>query len=194
MKIVYIDDNLESGISYYLYETLKSELYTFEIKFIDFKPESTYDDLLRSDIVKDSEVILIDSKLFRNDSVSDIKFTGEEFKIISRKLFPFKEVIVITQNAMPIEYGTVKKYSDESFGEDKYYEENLTPKILDACNNIDIYQKISEKVFSNKGIDKTLSERILNSINGTEEYDELSKTDIDLLIGEFKKLQVMYDN
>ena len=45
-----------------------------------------------------------------------------------------------------------------------------------------------------KNWESTLKEKIFNSLRGIGTYDELSKSDIDSLIEEFKKIQETFDD
>lgn len=57
-------------------------------------------------------MIFIDSQLFQNNTASNGKYTGEQFKLILKKIFPYIEVIVITQNEIPEEFtSTIAKYN-----------------------------------------------------------------------------------
>jgi len=193
VKIIYIDDNPDPGISYYVNKKLQIDGYYLDVNELKFNDNQAYEGLISDSNVRDSDIVIIDSKLFENDNVSESKFTGEEFKIILKKIYPYKEVIVISQNDSDVELGIVKKYSDVKLDEYEYYEHELKPVIVAAVDNIIIFKRLSQRIKENSNIEKNLSERILNSISGSGEYDLLGKEDIDALINEFKKLQVRYD-
>ena len=97
-SLVYIDDNPETALTRYLDEEFRSDNYEIICSEIIFKPEDGYESLLSDQRVSSANIILIDSWLFENRTAANFKFTGEEFKLILKKLFPFIEVIVITQN------------------------------------------------------------------------------------------------
>ena len=59
----------------------------------EFKPAEGYKSLLIKQEVVTANIILIDSRLFENSSANDGKFSGEEFKVILRKQFPFIDFI-----------------------------------------------------------------------------------------------------
>lgn len=193
-NLLYIDDSPEQGLSRYLdreYSNNKCEINYSEIQF---RPEDGYECLIRNAKVQEANIIFIDSRLFENRSAADGKFTGEEFKIILKKYYPFIEVIVITQNEAEPNVGTISKY-DSSCGKtsNEYYHE-LLPDIIDkSIDNISIYRRLAGKLETNSSWERALIEKILNSLNGIGAYDELSKTDIDKLIFEFKQIQEKID-
>ncbi|MFA6940786.1 MAG: hypothetical protein WCQ54_07350 [Clostridiaceae bacterium] len=62
--------------------------------------------------------------------------------------------------------------------------------ILDeAVKNVNIYRNIANKLKSNEGIDKVLIEKILNSLEGKAQYDELTTSDINDIIDAFKEIE-----
>ena len=72
----------------------------------------------------------------------------------------------------------------------KHYDEHLLPLIDKAIKKIIETRKIFQIMEKNTNLEKFLVvEKIINSLNGLDEYDELSKTDIDELIEAFKKLE-----
>ena len=71
----------------------------------------------------------------------------------------------------------------------KHYDEHLLPLIDKSIKKIIETRKIFEIMEKNTNLEKLLVEKIINSLNGLDEYDELSKTDIDELIKSFKKLE-----
>ena len=99
IKLVYIDDDRDEAISAYLEDDYQNEEYDVEYREIRFEDDNDYETLLDSPEVVSANVILIDSRLFENDNIRcKGKFSGEEFRMILRKVFPFIEVLVISQN------------------------------------------------------------------------------------------------
>lgn len=190
IKIVYVDDKLDSNISRYLASVYQHKDFEKEYEEICFKSAEGYDSLICNKLIKEANIILIDSKLFENDRVDTGKFSGEEFKMILKKVFPFIEVIVITQNELEDVYGTIAKYRG-GFKEtaQQYYSENLKKVLDSAIQNVFIYRNIANKLRSNEGIDKVLIEKIMNSLEGLATYDELTTSDIDNIIETFRELQ-----
>lgn len=191
IKIVYIDDDPDEAISKYLGTKYKHDNFDDDYEEITFKSEEGYDDLICNPVVTEANIILIDSKLFENNVVTSGKFSGEEFKIIFKKMFPFIEVLVITQNHdLGEEYGIIQKYR-KGLGRDhhQYYSIQLKKSLDEAIKNIQIYRNISDKLKHNEGIDKVLIEKIISSLDGKSQYDELNKNDIDEIIKTFQELQ-----
>lgn len=190
IKIVYVDDKVDSDISRYLVRKYQHKDFEKEYEEIKFNSTEGYESLINNPIIKEANIILIDSKLFQNHTVSTGKFSGEEFKMILRKVFPFIEVIVITQNELEDNYGTISKHKGEGDGDpQEYYAAKLKKVLDDAIQNIYIYRNIANRLKTNDGIDKALIEKIVNSLDGTAQYDELTTNDIDEIIIAFKELQ-----
>ncbi len=189
IKISYIDDLIDTNLSKYL-DNYSLEGYEIESMEIKFKTDKGYESLLNNSNIRISNIVLIDSKLFENNNANQGKFTGEEFKIILKKYFPFIEVIVITQNAIEPGYETISKYDSRKHKDVKeYYDEVLSPKIKDAIKNICEFRKIASVIEKNDNLEKVLIEKIINLLNGTREYQELTKTDIDKIVDIFKEVQ-----
>lgn len=189
LKILYIDDNPEPSLSKYLdkYKSPSCEIESLDIKF---KPDEGYESLINNVDVKSANIIFIDSKLFENRNAIAGKFTGEEFKIILKKYFPFIEVIVVTQNEIAPDYETIPKY-DSKCGKtpEEYYDREL-PGLLEQCiRNIFEVRKITTEMQRNTSWEKVLVEKIVNSVKGQGKFDEFTKKDIDDVIKMFQELQ-----
>lgn len=190
LKILYIDDHPEISLSKYL-DKYKSQSCEIEYSDIEFKPDEGYESLINNPDVKSANIIFIDSKLFENRNAIAGKFTGEEFKIILKKYFPFIEVIVITQNEIAPDYETISKY-DPKCGKtpEEYYDKEL-PELLEQCiRNIFEVRKITLEMQKNTSWEKVMVEKIVNSVNGQEKFDEFTKKDIDDVIKMFQELQI----
>ncbi len=189
INVVYIDDNLDLEISRFLegYRSSEVEIKYEEISFSDY---NGYNDLINDVRVKEADVIIIDSRLFENDNVTTDKFTGEELGIILKKFFPFKEVLVVTQNLIERDFGAISKYRGDFGGcAQTYYADNLGGELEKSINKVVVYRNIANKLAGNVGIDKVLIERIEDSLRGLSQYEELNKKDIDELIKAFEELQ-----
>ena len=156
-----------------------------------FEGDKGYESLLDSPEVASANVILIDSKLFENDSIKNKgKFSGEEFRMILRKVFPFIEVLVISQNGENKDFDIIPKYRSGSEQTSKeYYDGVLKDKIEESINHIITFRNISKKLENNSGIEKFLVEKAVNSLNGLNIYEDLSKKDIDDLIAAFQSIE-----
>ena len=192
IKMIYIDDSPDISLSKYLYK-FRSGLCQFDYSDIEFNSEEGYESLINNTEVRTANIIFIDSKLFENRNTNG-KFTGEEFKIILKKHLPFIEVIVITQNEVEEEYETIAKYDSRSDKTAQEYYDSILPELIDhAVKNIFEYRKIASRMKENTIWEDVMIEKIENSLEGKDVYDELTKTDIDHIIGIFQELQEKVD-
>jgi hypothetical protein len=191
INLVYIDDDRDEAISSYLEEDYRNNSCDVEYQEIEFEGEKGYESLLDSPEVASSNVILIDSRLFENDSIKcKGKFSGEEFRMILRKVFPFIEVLVISQNGENADFEIIPKYrSGSSETSKEYYERVLKRKIDESIKRVLTFRNISRKLESNTGIEKFLVEKAVDSLNGISNYEDLSKEDIDKLIDAFQSIE-----
>ena len=189
-SLVYIDDNPETALSRYLDEEFKSDNYEINCSEIIFKPEEGYESLLSAQRVCSANIILIDSWLFENRTAANAKFTGEEFKLILKKLFPFIEVIVITQNGTDSNIRKIAKY-DKSLAESasEYYASKLPKIINQAVSDIQQYRLLADLVKKNDTWEDVLKDEVIATLKGSNTYDKLTKDDIDRLISAFKEIQ-----
>jgi len=190
IKIVYVDDKPDPDISRYLAREYESVDFIKEYFEITFNSDEGYESLLSNPLIIEANIILIDSKLFENESVGVSKFSGEEFKMILKKMYPFIEVLVITQNELEEDFGTIQKYRhDNKETGIMYYSVKLKAALDNAYENISVFRNIANKLKRNEGIDKVLIEKILSSLDGSSQYDELTTKDIDSIISAFRELQ-----
>lgn len=189
-SLVYIDDNPETALSRYLDEEFKSDNYEINCSEIIFKSEEGYESLLSDQRVCSANIILIDSWLFENRTAANAKFTGEEFKLILKKLFPFIEVIVITQNGTDSNIRKIAKY-DKSLAESasEYYASKLPKIINQAVSDIQQYRLLADLVKKNDTWEDVLKDEVIATLKGSNTYDKLTKDDIDRLISAFKEIQ-----
>lgn len=196
-NLIYIDDKLEPYLNRYLhekYDNSNGNILYKEIRF-DVRSPNAYQNLIENDYVRNANIIIIDSCLFENRSVSNGKFTGEEFRLILKKYFPYIEVIVITQNTPNASLKILSKYnSDKKCSVTEFYDRELLVKINEAIDNIDLYYIVGEKLKGNNDLENVLREKILNSLKGVEIYDEFTKNDIDELVKQFKIVEELMRN
>lgn len=188
-KLVYIDDHIDYSLTGYLRDSFENtEIEYNEREFIETE---SYDSLLEDKLVKYSDVILIDSKLFENRTVGNRKFTGEEFKILITKIYPFKKVFIISQNEDEKKVGFIKKTDlDDEDKVKEYYDRELKTKIEDAIRTIKVEIEIFEDMCGKKYIDPVILEQIKNSLQGEVEFDPLTRQDIDKVIDLFNQLKL----
>lgn len=192
-NLVYIDDTPDTILGRYL-DNLNSiygrKGYVIKYSEILFKSEDDYNCLLKDERVQTANILIIDSMLFENKTAKDGKFTGEEFKFVLQKFYPFIEVIVISQNGLDPGISMISKYV-KNFQETgpEYYARIIPPCIDAAIDSILQYRILAKKMSGNESWETMLKEKVLGTLCGTQAYDELTKEDIDILIRTFKEIK-----
>ena len=194
INIVYVDDNPDIYLNLFL-ESYKGEGIKINYSSIIFEQDDSYKTLLENQVIRDANIVFIDSRLFENRGVGSV-LSGEEFKLIIKKIFPYIEVIVISQKAIGEDFQTIAKYDLTSYMSDvddikksafDFYSREIIPLIKEKIQNVIEFRKILERIQNEKiGIDKYLIENIENSIKGIDEYDQLSSKDLDNVIKAFQ--------
>ena len=195
INIVYVDDNpYKRDLNLFL-ESYKGEGIKINYSSIIFEQDDSYKTLLENQVIRDANIVFIDSRLFENRGVGSV-LSGEEFKLIIKKIFPYIEVIVISQKAIGEDFQTIAKYDLTSYMSDvddikksafDFYSREIIPLIKEKIQNVIEFRKILERIQNEKiGIDKYLIENIENSIKGIDEYDQLSSKDLDNVIKAFQ--------
>lgn len=196
IKIVYIDDSFDEAISKYM-STLYSDNAIINNVEIEKEYKETpldcnkgYENLLCNSDVRNANIILIDNRLFEQHNAENGKFSGRQFKIILRKLFPFIEVIIVTQDEGLNGYNIIHKFSGRH-GEDpiEYYNNYLRDKLDKAIEEVLNFEELAEELKKSEDVEKSLIEKVILSLEGENSYDELKKSDIDNLIEVFKELK-----
>ena len=198
IKICYVDDNLDPFLVSYLDKSV-CNCPDYKYEEYEVRPSLSYNDLLENETINMSDILIIDSRLFEEVEYTENTLTGEELRFIIRKVFPYKEVLVISQNDTN-EYDIESKFKPSSPSADssfemyekeanQFYTEKLLPKIIDSRKSIEATKNILDRI-SNKGyMSSMLLEQIRDTIDGDNIYTELSKEDIDSLIDSFTKLR-----
>lgn len=195
IKILYIDDNTDPYISQYLYDEYGYLGINVEYLQRTFEAEDTYESLLSDKDVCSADIIIIDSLLFENANLSNQKLAGEEFEIILRKVFPFKEVIVVTQNDVDEEYRVIKKFDTSSCqSSNNFFEKEWKPVLDKAVERVKLCRKLLKRIEEKNYVERYFFEEIQQSLQGESGYDKLTVADIDRLIVAFEELKKEYDN
>lgn len=195
IKILYLDDNADPYISEYLYEDYRFEGIDIEYSERLFVPKDTYESLLSDKNIHVADIIIIDSLLFENANLSEQKLAGEEFEIILRKVFPFKEVIVVTQNDIDEEYRVIKKFDTSTGGSSRdFFEKEWKPVLDKAVERIKLCRKLLKRIGEKNYVEKYFFEEIQQSLQGESGYDKLTVADIDRIIAAFEDVKNEYDN
>ena len=194
INILYIDDNADPYISQYLCEEYKHEQAMISYKEHAFEIDESYDTLLSESALHAADVIIIDSVLFEHANMSSEKLTGEEFKIILQKVFPFKEVVVVTQNDIDEDVKILKKYDTSSEEEaTQFFEREWNPTLNQAIDKIKACRKILKRIEEKNYVEKYFFETIQQSLQGENGYNSLTVADIDRLISAFEGVKKEYD-
>lgn len=194
INITYIDDRHDEILSRFLDKEYTNADYEISYCEVPFNQNEGYEGLIKNSDVVQSNIIIIDSRLFENATAGKSRFTGEEFKIILKKYYPFIEVIVITQNDADTKTKILAKYNSScGMNGSEYYAKELPQHIDFAIDNITMYRKLAQKLENNDNWETILKNKIIDSLQGSNTYDELTKTDIDNLILAFKEIQVKLD-
>ena len=195
VKLIYIDDSVDAYISKYLYSNYKHEGMEVEYSQRGFGENDSYESLLEDKDVKSSDIIIIDSVLFENANLANQKLTGEEFEIILKKVFPFKEVIVVTQNDVDEECKIIKKFDTSSnIEEEEFFEKEWKPVLDKAIDNIKLCRKLLKRIEEKNYVEKYFLEEIQQSVQGENGYEKLTVKDIDRIIKIFESVKNGYDN
>lgn len=204
INICYIDDRIDSILDRYLDEYCKNKNIdtesNYHLLFSDYTFESTdtYKTLLNNNIVNKANIIVIDSRLFENESSSLSKFTGEQFKIILRQILPFIKTIVISQNEPNPDSLTVKKYNatgrGESMSANDYYDQTLLNILNEYISaTLEEFEVLNQLALDNE-VDSLLVGTIQSTIAGIQDTALFEKQDLDKLIELFNEVKVKYEN
>lgn len=196
INLVYIDDNIDANISSYL-DNLKDkyEDVSIDYKEMTFIPENGYKSLLNEQLVNSANIIVIDDRLYEDRNATNGKVSGEELKLVLRKYLPYIETIVITQNEAEKTKGTIPKYKSDVYHHqtpEQFYDEFLKPAIDKAIESVNTFRKLLEGFEQNGNWEIIIREKVIDSLEGSEKYESLSKSDIDDLISAFKDFERAY--
>lgn len=191
IRILYIDDKPDSDLDEYFDRYYENDEYEKFYEIIQFDPNNGYESLLQDFKVQSANIIFVDSRLFENKTAVSGKFTGEEFKLVLQKFYPFIEVIVITQNGKDPDIDMIEKFKYESGSQSarQYYSNEIPKCINNAIKRIKQYRILASRINQNDSWEKLLKEKVLGTLEGTNKYDSLTKSDIDELINAFKLIQ-----
>ncbi len=191
IRILYIDDKPDPDLDEYFDRYYENDEYEKVYEIIQFDPNNGYESLLQDFKVQSANIIFVDSRLFENKTAVSGKFTGEEFKLVLQKFYPFIEVIVITQNGKDPDIDMIEKFKYESGSQSarQYYSNEIPKCINNAIKRIKQYRILASRINQNDSWEKLLKEKVLGTLEGTNKYDSLTKSDIDELINAFKLIQ-----
>ena len=192
--VLYVNDSTDPYISQYLYEDYVGPDVKIEYSERKFEVEDSYETLLKDYQVHAADIIIIDSVLFENASFSSEKLTGEEFEIILKQVFPYKEVIVVSQNDIDQDVAIIKKY-DTSLRESNqdFFQKNWKPILDKSVNKVKLNRKMLKRIKDKNYVEPYFLEEIQQSLIGEVGYRKLTVDDIDTLINKFESVINEYD-
>ncbi|MFS0673660.1 hypothetical protein AB1K81_10670 [Ornithinibacillus sp. 179-J 7C1 HS] len=173
--------------------------FNYQLNFSDytFKSTDTYKTLLSNSIINNSNIIIIDSRLFENENSNLSKFTGEQFKIILRQVLPFIKTIVISQNIPEDGSLTIKKFQANGTmntdGAIDYYNEVMAPVLNSTILAIIEEFEVLQQLTLDNEVDPVLIGTIQSTITGLHDTALFEKEDLDKLIDLFNEVKANYD-
>lgn len=201
IQLCYIDDMIDLTLTEYLVELCEnlnaSGKYDYSFDYVEypFKREDSYKTLIESSEVNNSNIIIIDSKLFENGNLGVSKLTGEKFTIILRKFLPFiKTIVISSKNERESDTLTMKKYqSHDSQTSPKDFYDNTLKEILMRyiVGTIEEFE-VLEEINEDDEIDRVLISSIESTISGIVNNNLFEKNDLDELINLFKEVKERY--
>jgi len=194
INMVYIDDSPDVTLEEYL-DNYVSDEYEMVFESILYRPEEGYDSLLNDPKVQRANIVFIDSKLFENRTRTNERVQGEQIKLVMKNIFPYIEVVIVTQNEMNPDIQMIEKYkrSNTDIQPQQYYSNIIPSYINDAIIRIKENRIIGQQFSENENWDKLLKDRILAALKGSNKYEGLNKADIDELVNAFKRIQEKLD-
>ena len=202
IRLMYIDDDPDLILSNFIY-SLESKAFLknnnlnenvcISVSEYHLKKDDSFDALIKT--IKDNQVniLLIDSKLYEDQSVLN-KITGEAVKLYLKQFLPYIEVIVISSKEIDGNCLTISKKSENLVKDEKdQYNDTLVPRIVDCVKKVQENLFLAEEMKKGATFDKYISDRIVASLNFNEDYSSITKNDIDNLVDAFKAIQEKID-
>lgn len=190
INFLYIDDIIDPHVTGYMNSISINDV-SFDVNQYKFIPKTDdYRTLLKNQQVLDADLIIIDSMLFENNNVGEVKIAGEEMQLIFQKIFPYKEVLVISQKGKDEKKGIISKLQTNKVSDyHQFFEEEWKPIIENLVNKIIVTRNIFKQFKLNDNIESVLKEKIQNTIETISKYEDLEKSDIDKCISLFNEIK-----
>lgn len=190
INFLYIDDNIDPHVTGYMNSISINDV-SFDVNQYKFIPKiDDYRTLLKNQQVLDADLIIIDSMLFENNNVGEVKIAGEEMQLIFQKFFPYKEVLVISQKGKDEKKGIISKLQTNKVSDyHQFFEEEWKPIIENLVYKIIVTRNIFKQFKLNDNIESVLKEKIQNTIETISKYEDLEKSDIDKCISLFNEIK-----
>lgn len=193
VELLYIDDFVDPGLSRYL-DQYKCDGIEINYKELKFLPDDGYNSLINNNNVRCADIIIIDSDLFQDRLAINGKFLGEEFKIIMKRFFPLKEVIVVSQHGENQQRDVIAKHNVRAECEaSEHYDRKLKKKLDTFIHDNIVNGNLLKEFLDNTYWSIDFKKQILDPLEGRNEYEALQKEDIDRLIVSFEELRRKID-
>lgn len=197
IEILYIDDTADIDMQRFLKGLpgkTNNQYHAASYKFKETDKLLTM--LLENEKVIQADLIIVDSRLFNDAMADSANQTGELFKLLAKKLYPYKEIIVITRNQLVEEDTlTLRKY-EENFEENAvdWYMKTLFPKMELARKSIIENIRIVDNESLADEDSVVLIDEIRKSIKTGSAIDEpITKNELDGLIGIFEEVKRTFE-
>lgn len=191
IEVLYIDDSIDLSVS-----TLLRRFFPKHYDELKFSDDMIIDNLLNHDKVKKADLVIVDSRLFERKSKTKNKFLGEDFRLLLKDAFPFKECIVITQynqsgegDDLKSKAGTIQKKTDPRMSDTAYWTDIFKPNIDSAVDMINKYKVLYQLVSNNKDVNLYTLERLEERSKGELKYESLKVEDIDRIVDALKDVE-----
>ncbi|EHQ8840174.1 hypothetical protein KI123_002836 [Enterococcus faecalis] len=197
IKLCYVDDKQDLVLSDYLLKFCETHT-EFSYKYTEhrFTEKENYETLLSNKDINAADIIVIDSWLFSSNQFQKEKLTGEQFKIVLKKIFPYKKTVVISQNEIAKDSMTISKYrtSNKQQTSYEYYDRILKPLIEKYTKEFLEEQNLINIMSTNHIVDSVLVSKIEKNLEGLNDETPIKKTDIDALINLFQEVKDRYND
>lgn len=195
INLLYIDDEYESNLVEYLIELENTEQFdNFKLNFEQYEYDirKDYKQLITLNKVIQANIIIIDSKLFKETDHVTSKFYGETFVLILETINPYIKTIILSQDMKTFPEIKIEKFKDDNANLDykDYYDEKLKPLLQRYISEIRIKRSLIGEL---EKVDKLLKDNIKNQILGLSSYSNFEKSDLDQLIKEFQNIREYYE-
>lgn len=111
-------------------------------------------------------------------------------------MLPFIEVLIITQDETLQGRNILHKCPDTDINPEDYFKnhEKLDEKLDLLIDNIIEFNDLATDLCNSEDVNKELIDKILDTLDGSSVYENLTKSDIDSLISSFKELKNKIEN
>ena len=102
-------------------------------------------------------------------------------------MLPFIEVLIITQDETLQGRNILHKCPDTDINPEDYFKNLLIDNIIE-------FNDLATDLCNSEDVNKELIDKILDTLDGSSVYENLTKSDIDSLISSFKELKNKIEN